>query len=279
MRFSLLYACAVAAILTGQDAAAQNAPSGFLSETAYTREASSKDNGSSTVSSVLHSESSFAIRDHNYYSTLVTALNRDLDKDGVLLAIEGTLNKFYYNSFLDYAGTRISGTEWQGAAFMGYQLIRNEATYTGYAGIDYQSIRLSPFDLDNPLRGQRAGLKLMGEIETEKEKNYYFDINAEYSTAFHTYFARARVGDKYGAGPAASKVAIGPEGAILGDQTAGAQRLGLFIRLPIELEKIGSFDLIAASGYQWVTSTGSAQTANPAGGKGNYATISFAIAF
>ena len=100
-----------------------------------------------TYSSVLYSESGYARKDQDHYSTLITAFNSDLDKDGFLFRVEGSLDKFKYDARLDAAVTRIDGTDWQGGAFIGYQLIRQDINFSAYAGVDYQSISLSSFTL------------------------------------------------------------------------------------------------------------------------------------
>ena len=140
------------------------------------------------------------------------------------------------------------------------------------------TISLSPFDPNNPVHGERAGFKVIGEIETESEKPFFGSLEAAYSTAFNTYFVRARAGAKFGGGLPDSRVAIGPEATFLGDQTYDAQRAGLFILAPLALPLFGRVEIIAAGGYQWV-STNDNSSASMAGGKGGYATISFASPF
>jgi hypothetical protein len=174
----------------------------------------------------------------------------------------------------------ISGTQWQGAGLVGYQIVRDAVTYAVYAGVDTQSITLTPSDPTNAARGQDTGAKFIAEMDTDKAKSFYAEFYGSYSTAFDTYFVRGRLGDKYGAGAKESQMAFGPEVSFLGDKSYDAQRLGLFIMLPLKLDRNTNIDVIAAGGYQWVSGNGTAGTdPSIAGGKGGYATLSFSLPF
>lgn len=235
---------------------------------------------SRTFSSVAYTEFNFARGDQNYYSSLITAINRDIDKDGFLFRVQGTFDQFEYNTVLRRAGAKIDGTEWQEAAFVGYQVIRDDINYSVYAGFEDLSANLSPKDFNNPVRGSQAGAGVIGEIETEQEKRFYGDVQGEYTSAFQTYFVRVRAGAKFGPGLPASQLAIGPEGSLLGDQSFNAQRLGAFVLLPIDLKAIGRLEVIAAGGYQWVSSNSEdIASGSLAGGTGAYATASFSLPF
>lgn len=234
---------------------------------------------SKTESSVSYSEFDFARKDRNYYSTFITALNKNIDADGVLFRVEGSYDKYKYANIPSGAATNIDGTEWQGAALAGYQIVRNGISYAAYSGIDFQSIKLTPPDAINPVRGHATGAKFIGEIETQDGKPFYLDISGDYSTAFDTYFARVRLGPKFGPGQPERQIAVGPEGSFLGDKTFDAQRAGGFILVPFNLEKHIRVEFIAAAGYQWVQGQGSGSGASQAGQPGAYATFSFAVPF
>ena len=230
-----------------------------------------------TESSVVYSELDISKHDVNFYSTFITALNRNLDKDGVLFRIEGLVDKYTYSGGLDRT-QNIDGTEWQGAAFVGYQIIRDAINYSGYVGVDVPSISLSPNDPTNPVRGTQVGFKFKGEIETDLEKSWYLDITGDYSTAFQTYDSRIRPGWKFGPGKTEYQTVIGPEASFLGDETFDAQRLGLFVLIPIAINKDTTAQFIVAGGYQWVSDRGGTE-ASTAGEAGAYATMSFELPF
>jgi len=160
---------------------------------------------------------------------------------------------------------------------IGYQLVRNAVTYAAYAGVDLQSIKLTPGDPANPVRGQGVGAKFIVEIETDEEKTYYADLAGEYSTAFDTYWARA--GAKFGSSAPATQIAIGPEGTVIGDQSLNAQRLGAFLLVPLQLDRYLKVEVIAAGGYQWVQGRIPGSAPSTAGESGGYATISFSVPF
>jgi hypothetical protein len=243
-----------------------------------------KDDESATESSVFYSELDVSKNDVNLYSSYIFALNRDLGKDGVLFRVEGLYDHFMYSAGLDRPQT-INGTEWQGAAFVGYQIVRNAITYSGYMGVDVPSVTLSPNDPTNPVRGTEVGFKVKGEMETDLEKTWYLDITADYSTAFQTYDSRIRPGWKFGSGKPEYQIVIGPEAGFLGDRTFDAQRLGAFVLVPIKVNEDITAQFIIAAGYQWVEDRGSgAQNAgdsgpSTAGEAGAYGTASFEIPF
>jgi hypothetical protein len=209
--------------------------------------------------------------------TVTTAVNGDIDKDGIVLRGEGSLSIYTYNNI----PTNIDGAQWQGSALVGYQIVRDSISYAAFAGLDYQSISLTPVDLANPARGERAGAKFVVDIETDREKSFYGNLIGNYSTAFDTYFARGRYGWKPGTGEASSRIAFGPEFSALGDLTFNAQRAGAFVYLPVQYDKHALGYLIAAAGYQWVQGVGSNATAPAAtgGAEGAYATLSFSVSF
>jgi hypothetical protein len=231
---------------------------------------------SAPPSSVLYSEMNFARRDQDYYTTFITAFNRDLTKNGVLFRAEGAYNAYNYQNASD---ARTNADLWQGAALLGYQLVRGDISISGYVGFDYQSVRLSPNDVSNPVRGGEAGVKVIGDIETEKEAPFYLNATAEYSSAFETYFARFRYGRKLGGENPDLRIAVGLEGGLLGDKTTDAQRLGAFAMVPLALPSFGVVDVIVAGGYQWVAERDGGSGSGPAGGPGPYGTISFSFAF
>jgi len=241
--------------------------------------ASAGGDESRTFSSVAYTEFNFARGDQNYYSSLITAFNRDIDKDGFLFRVQGSVDLFDYNTALNCRNAKIDGTEWQGAALVGYQVIRDDINYSAYVGVEDLSINLSPKDFNNPARGNQAGVGVVVEVETEQEKRFYGDVYGEYTSAFETYYVRVRTGAKFGPGLPASQVAIGPEGSLLGDRSFIAERLGGFVLVPVPLKSLGRVEVIAAGGYQWVSNTGDAVSGSLAGGTGGYATVSFSLPF
>jgi hypothetical protein len=233
---------------------------------------------SPTYSSILYSETSVSNKDVNTSATYIRALNGDLDRDGFLFRVEGAADFYRYDTILNNAAAHIDAKEAQGGAYAGYQIVRGGMTYGAYAGVDVKSIRLSPEDSDNPVKGRKIGFKTILDAESENDRPYYANVAGEYSTAFNTYWVRMRAGLKSGRGAPKTSTAFGPEASFAGDTEFDARRAGAFVLVPLNLKSLGRMEVIAAGGYQWVTNNDNF-TASTAGGKGGYATLSFSIPF
>jgi hypothetical protein len=233
------------------------------------------------ISSVLYTEADFARRDQYYYSTFITALNGDYDKNGFLFRMEGLYDTFSYDSKALYG--KNTGRAGQGGALLGYHMIRDAIDWAVYAGGEYQSITLKTDDANVRARGNRGGAKVAGEVETENEKWFYGDLYGEYSTAFDTYWLRGRAGAKFGSGPMELRYAIGPEFTLYGDKDSDYQRAGGFVLIPIHMRRDHIVNLVAAGGFQWVSDKVEFCRANHDGGRrgeeGGYANISVNVPF
>lgn len=97
-------------------------------------------------------------------------------------------------------------------------------------------------------------------------------LYVDYSTAFDSYHALARVGYDFG------YFALGPEGWVLGDGSGDAQRLGGFLKF--DFPELGTFygELLLSAGYQFVNGSDNDMSGN-FGEEGAYATINFKTAF
>ncbi len=205
------------------------------------------------------------------YVGSIFAFNRDLDRDGLLFRSISTYG------FYKEVGNYVAGVDdrfWQGDAMIGYQFVRNGVTVAGYAGIDYQRHKLSPDDTSVKLRGSETGFKAVVEIETERnsQRGVYLAAEGAYSTAFDNYYALGRVGLNMG------RIAIGPEGMFLGDESGDARRLGGFILSSLSLGETTAGTVSASVGYQFVDNANSTVGSN-FGEEGVYATLQFTMAF
>lgn len=236
-------------------------------------------NDNDIYSTYVDGELNFAKSAADLSTTVTTAVNRDIDKDGFLLRAEGTLSLYTYSD----VPTNIDGVQWEGSALVGYQIVRDKVSYSAFVGVDYQSFTLTPPDTGNPVRGDRAGVIFAAEAETDEEKSFYGDLRGSYSTAFNTYFVRGRVGWKLGGGEVSNRIAVGPEVSASGNNDFNSQGVGAFVYLPVKYDKHAIGYLIAAAGYQWVEGAGAfAGTSGvPAtrGEEGAYATLSFNVSF
>ncbi len=168
------------------------------------------DGVNSPFGSLVYGEIGAASGTRDYYSMLLTAVNGDIAKPGILLGVEGNLGVFEYDKAWRAS---VDGDAWMGSALIGYQSTRDDIYFSVYGGVDLQSITLSPVDLANPVRGERAGAKAEAVLLTGPSKPFYLEMNSSISTAFETYFARVRVGQVV---PelSVSDLAIGPEGRL-----------------------------------------------------------------
>lgn len=204
------------------------------------------------------------------YTGLFYAFNGDLDSDGFVLRVLGSFGDFEYH--IDHI--EIDADYWQGDVMLGYQWIRGGIDIGAYIGVDYQDYDLSPDDSTSDLRGDEVGFKVALDIESNGNDNspIYLALYGDYSTAFDSYHALARVGYDFG------YFALGPEGWVLGDESGDAQRLGGFLKF--DFPELGTFygELLLSAGYQFVNGSDNDMSGN-FGEEGAYATINFKTAF
>ncbi len=198
-----------------------------------------------------------------WYSEGITALNRDLGKDGALLRVYGSVAVYEYAATV--GGSAIDGTLWQLDLMPGYQWVRGAATFGGFIGLDYQQSQLSPPDPTNAVRGTATGLKLEGHYYVDDEKQpFAASLVGEYSTAFDTYYAELRVGARV-----SDKLAVGPAASVDGDTGYDAQRLGGYATYAFELAQDVPLALTLVAGHQFVSNGGSGF----GGGAGTFGTL------
>jgi Cellulose biosynthesis protein BcsS len=198
------------------------------------------------------------------YSGFITALNGDISATGFLIRADGL-----------YVHTS-DGQVWEGSPLVGYQVVQNGTTYSGFIGPDFRKL---PDSSVTTVRGYETGLKVRGSVETDDAAEFAGNIHAEYSTAFNSYWARARVGYNL------KGFLFGPEGTLIGDDSFRAQRAGAFLTIP--LAELGhSTELTVAGGYQWVQGFDSTNILGPmalpvstVGQSGGYVTVGFSFLF
>ena len=169
---------------------------------------------------VSYSGTDFA-KDSNYsYAGLLMSTKRDLSKSGIML--HGGVG---YGSY-DYAnpsvvGGVVDGDVVQLFGMVGYMFVRDGGSLGVYVGADYQDHDLSPADPSNQISGGEFGFKVAGDVRHVSDR-HYMTLEGTYSTAFDTYWSRARVG------LTVNRVTFGPEGLALGNSSFDAQRVGGF---------------------------------------------------
>lgn len=221
----------------------------------------------SPKSTVMFSGSDWS-RDASYfYSGVIFALNRDLGQDGFVLRGFAGVPMYEYDS--DDLGV-VDGDGIQGDLMIGYISHRAHLTLSAYIGVDYQDYDLTPHDPTSKVSGDEVGLKVAGDIASAYGSPLYWSLHGAYSTAFDTYWTRARLG--YDAG----RLVIGPEVIAMGSKGFDAHRIGGFATLRFELSPAIHSEISGHVGHQFVDG-GSGESSR--GGEGTYGGVGFTLVF
>ena len=147
------------------------------------------------------------------------------DKSGLRLSLFGLAGRYRYSDNDPTAPTTFKGRFASVDALVGYSAVMNNGAVTAAIGANYQSHDITPFDPNNPVRGDRLGFKVQGDFWTNPTERTVVVGIASYSTAFNTYYSVLRGGyDFFGLG-----FYIGPEVGALGNARTDQQRVGLAV--------------------------------------------------
>jgi hypothetical protein len=226
---------------------------------------------SGAKSTVMFSGAEWSKDASYFYSGVIYALNRDLGRDGILLRAYGGSVDYEYDD-ASVAGGRVDGDGIQGDAMIGYIWHLGRANFSAYVGVDYQKYDLSPQPALPGVDGSEVGFKVAADIASAGGPLYY-TLQATYSTAFDSYWARARIG--YDAG----RFVIGPEAIALGNESFDAQRIGGFATLRFELTPGILSEVTGYAGYQFVDDDNNGTRGSTGGGEGAYGGIGFTMVF
>lgn len=193
--------------------------------------------------------------DTNYsYLGAVHALNRNLGSDGLLLRVMGSYGNYEYDTI---GGTHIDTDHFGGEVGLGYQIYSGGLRLAAYAMADYQNHDRTGFDALSVVVDDEWGFKGQLEAETAASAPLYIGLTGNYSTAFDSYWSRARVG--WNLGSAAWNLTIGPEVMGLGNADFDQVRYGAFISgLPTLFSLIfgGDSKMAISGGYAESSGTG-----------------------
>ena len=209
-----------------------------------------------------------AVKDATYwFDGVIVAFNRDISKDGWALRAYGSRVDFDQDPTGD-------GRGWQGDLMLGYLFHRNAFSGGIYLGADYQNYKLAPDDPTTSVRGAEWGLKVAADVATSDDRPLYFSLAGSYSTAFDSYWTRARLGHNL------NRVVYGIEGQAFGNEDFNAQRLGGFLTFQVPLRPNLPLEVTLAAGHQFVNESSSSSDSTSTGGSaGTYGTIVFSTTF
>jgi outer membrane immunogenic protein len=162
----------------------------------------------------------------------------DLDKSGprVWLYAEGGGYKYGAEDTL-FKGTYVTGD-----VLIGYGFEGETYSINILAGLNANNQMVKPFDPENVVQGTEGGFKVRGDAYTTPTTQTMTYGEAEYATAFHTYFVSQKVGYDITNG---KEIYIGPIAEVLGDQRYNQWRVGGHV----SNIKLGKLELDFAAGY------------------------------
>ncbi len=224
--------------------------------------------GPATLSTVWYSGYDAAKGSRYVFSGGAVALNGDISRNGFYLRT--------YGSRVDYDLNPGDGRGYQVDVMLGYRVSVDKMFGGVYIGADYQNFRLDPDDPLAEVRGTEWGFKVAADVATLRNGlPYYLALEGSYSTAFQTYWARARAGlNLHG-------VTVGPEGIVLGDLEFDAQRVGGFIIFDVPLlPRSTPLEVSLHVGHQFVAGSGNGGIDGSVGGsEGTYGGIVLTLVF
>jgi hypothetical protein len=216
-----------------------------------------------TYSTVLFGGFDDRSRSYYGYGGIIYAFNRNIAADGFLFRAMGLYNVYDYDSTAVIGG-KVDGRMSAFDVLLGYQKNIPSLNLVGriYAGLDYESHRLSP---DNPFDtndGTAYGVHVRGELETPYLSPYYLSLLSSYGSAKRRYWVRGRAGYNF------QGFILGPEGVVTGNRETKEQRVGGF--LTIRHPALGPFELSVSGGYS--------HTEETRGGGSGYGTVELSLA-
>jgi hypothetical protein len=159
------------------------------------------------------------------------------------IVAEGSTNRYAVD------GGSIRGIETGGTLLAGHAFEGDNHSVNLLLGANAINHMLSAIDATNGVQGTAFGLKARADAWVNPTPQTLLYGEAEYSTAFHTYFAKAKAGYDV---TQARQVFIGPEVAVSGNQRYDQWRVGAHVT---QLQ-IGRISMDFSVGYAHDSSVG-----------------------
>ena len=182
----------------------------------------------------------FDVSKHSYggVAGALIAPFQDLDTSGLRVYLVGELGTYRYPTQPGF----IRGVYESGSALAGYALEGDFYSINLLAGLDAINHTLSDVDVTNKVQGTEFGLKMRGDAWVNPTPITLTYGEAEYSTAFQTFYTKAKYGYDFTGGRG---IFFGPEVAILGDERFTQWRVGAHVTQM----KFGKVELDVSAGY------------------------------
>ena len=172
-----------------------------------------------------------------YLGTMIAPF-KDLDTSGLRFYMLGEAGTYRYPA----GGEWIRGVYESGDALAGYGFEGDNYSINLLAGLNAINHTLSAVDPENPVQGTRFGAKVRGDAWINPTPQTLTYGEAEYSTAFNTYYTKLKLGYDLSSG---KQIFVGPEVAALGDNRFNQWRVGGHVTQV----KVGPVQVDLSAGY------------------------------
>jgi outer membrane immunogenic protein len=143
----------------------------------------------------------------------------DMDTSGPRIWIYGEGGAYKYPG----TGGPFKGVYESGDLLGGYGFEGDNYSINALAGLNAINHMVTPFDPDNKVQGTEGGFKVRGDAYTNPTPQTMTYGEAEYSTAFQTYYVSQRVGFDVTNG---QQIFVGPQASVFGDEHYHEWRVG-----------------------------------------------------
>lgn len=150
------------------------------------------------------------------------ALRDDLDTSGWRVYLLGESGAYKYSG----GGTNFRGNYSSGELLAGYGFEGDNYSANLLVGFNAINQKVTPYDFDNRVQGTEGGAKIRGDIWINPTPQTLAYGEAEYSTAFQTYYTSGKLGYDISNG---KQVFVGPMVSFLGDERFNQWRVGAHV--------------------------------------------------
>jgi outer membrane immunogenic protein len=172
------------------------------------------------------------------------AFSKDIDTSGPRMWITGGAGAYRYPA----GGEWIKGVYSTGDLLGGYGFEGDNYEINLLAGASAENDMLAAYDTSNPVQGTAVGPKVRGDVWVNPTQKSLFYGEAEYTTAFQTYYTSAKYGyDVFNKG-----FFLGPEVTAFGDARYDQWRVGAHLT---QL-KFGQVEVDVSAGFAHDSSVG-----------------------